>query len=132
MYKMYANAPPIQHGNKFPLSTKQSRARLSNHCISLFHRLGAGGKPPFGGPLDPGLELGPSDGAGAGRMGRFMMFWLELLEDVRAGYEGRGGAGAFTEPLAACILRSAEPLRSGGDRSRSFSFMVAAGAVGAR
>ena len=56
----------------------------SNYCTSLFQRRGAGGNTPFsGGPLDPGLEFGPSEG-GAGRMGRFMTFWLELL-DVRAG-----------------------------------------------
>jgi len=70
-------------------------------CTSLFHLLGAGGKPPFGGgPLDPGLECGPSDGAGAGRMGSDMMFWLVVLvlDDVRVGY-GRGGAGALLDPL---------------------------------
>jgi hypothetical protein len=118
----------------------------TNYCTSLFHLLGAGGKPPFAGPLDPGLELGPSDGAGAGLMGRFMMFWPELLDDVRAGY-GRGGAGAdagagacaLLEPFDTCDLTSAGSLLSGSLRSgggaagsRSFSFMVAAGAVGAR
>lgn len=60
-----------------------------------------------------------------------MMFCAELLDDVRAGYEGRGGAGAFTEPFCTCALMSAEPRRSDG-ASRSFSLMVAAGAVGAR
>ena len=49
-----------------------------SYCTSLFHRLGAGGSPPFVGtfanPLDPGLEFDPSDGAGAGLIGRFMMF----------------------------------------------------------
>jgi hypothetical protein len=59
----------------------------------LFHLLGAGGNPPFGGPLDPGLEPGPSCGGGAGLMGRFIVCWLVLL-DVRFGYDGLGGAGA--------------------------------------
>jgi hypothetical protein len=56
-----------------------------------------------------------------------------VLEDVRVG-NGRGGAGAFTDPFETCVLRSADPRRSGGGAagSRSFSFMVAAGAVGAR
>lgn len=94
----------------------------------MFHLLAGGGIPPFVGPLELGLEFDPSDGAGAGRMGKFITFWLVLL-DVRTGYEGRGGAGAVTEPLAAW---EAEPLLSAGGVSRSFSLIVAAGAVGAR
>lgn len=48
-----------------------------SYCTSLFHRLDAEGRPPpvggpFASPLDPGLEFDPS--AGAGLIGRFMMF----------------------------------------------------------
>lgn len=105
--------------------------KFLTHCTSLFHLLGAGGRPPIPAPLDdPGREFEPSDGTGAGLMGRLIMFWLELLE-VRAGYAGRGGAGA-DEPFCACCLRSAEPLLSGFACSWSFSLIPAAGAAGAR
>lgn len=61
-------------------------------------------------------------------MGRFIT--LPLL-DVRVGYEGRRGAGSCS-PLATLCLGSLESRLWGGDRSRSFSLMVAAGAAGAR
>lgn len=90
---------------------------------SPFHRLGAGGKPPFGGAL----TCGDVPGAGAGRIGRDMTFWpLEAL-DVREGYAGRGGADA--EPFESECLCS---LLVGGDRSRSFSRTADEGAEGAR
>lgn len=79
------------------------------------------------GPRLPGLLPGPSTD-GAGRIGRFMT--LELL-DVRVGYEGRRGAGSGS-PLATLCLGSLDSRLWGGDRSRSFSLMSAAGAVGAR
>lgn len=97
----------------------------------MFHRLGAGGKLPFGGPLESGLDIVPSDGAGAGLIGRFITFWVVLLE-VRAGYRGRGGAGAEAGILGTCDLASTEALFAGGDGSRSFSLMVADGGAGAR
>lgn len=45
---------------------------LLNQRTSSLYRLGAGGSPP--GPLELGLEFDPSDGAGAGLIGRLMMF----------------------------------------------------------
>lgn len=117
-------------------NSTRSPAKLDySYCTSLFHRLGAGGRFPFvgalgGGPLDEGLEFEPSDGCGAGLIGRFITFWPVLL-DVRTGYDGRGGADPW--PFEGCCgLMSLESLLVGGDRSRSFSLMVADGAAGAR
>jgi hypothetical protein len=56
---------------------------------------------------------------------------LVLLE-VRAGYEGLGGAGADMEPLDVCDFTSAEPLLSVDGRSLSCSLMLAADGAGAR
>lgn len=61
-------------------------------------------------------------------MGKFMT--LLLLED-RLGYEGLRGAGSGS-PFATLCLGSFESRLEGGERSRSFSLMVAAGAAGAR
>jgi hypothetical protein len=56
-----------------------------------------------------------------------------VLLDVRAGYEGRGGAGADMEPLDVCDLTSADPLRStAGFSCLSCSLMLAAEGAGAR
>jgi hypothetical protein len=56
-----------------------------SYFTSLFHLLGAGGRPPLGGPL----VWGELAGGGAGLMGKDMMFCpLDALE-VRAGYDGR-------------------------------------------
>jgi hypothetical protein len=65
-----------------------------------------------------------------------MTFWpwfMLVLLDVRAGYEGRGGAGADMEPLDVCDLTSADPLRSmAGFSCLSCSLMLAAEGTGAR
>ena len=117
----------------FPLHHPPTSKRCQIYCTSLFHRLGCGGNPFAEGPLLPGLLLGLLPGPstdGAGRMGRFMTFALLLL-DVRVGYEGRRGAGSGS-PLATLCLGSFESRLEGGERSRSFSLMVAAGAAGAR
>lgn len=82
------------------------------------------------GPRDDGLELWPSDGWGAGLIGRFIVFWLVLLE-VLAGYDGRGGADPWLLE-GCCGFISLESRLVGGDCSRSFSLMVAEGAAGAR
>jgi len=99
------------------------------YCTSLFHLLGCAGNPFGTGPLEPGLEPEPSTG-GAGRMGKFMTLTLEVL-GVREDCEGRRGA-ASASPFATLCLGSFESRFEGGDRSRSFSLMVAAGAAGAR
>lgn len=122
--------------DKSPNVYLQNQKRMISYCgTSLFHLLGAGGSPATGAPRDdPGLELGPSDGAGAGRIGRFMTFWppMLVLLEVRAGYWGRGGAGADMEPLGVCDRTSAEPLLSMDGFSLSCSLMLAAEGAGAR
>lgn len=55
-----------------------------------------------------------------------------MLLDVRAGYEGRRGAGADMDPFDECDLTSAEPLRSTDGFSLSCSLMLAAEGAGAR
>jgi hypothetical protein len=138
VYSLYLNHH-LKRAIKSGLPTKPSDRNTETWmvycCTSLFHRLGAGGSPPRGGPRDPGLELGPSDGAGAGLMGKLITFGLPMfvLLEVRAGYEGRGGAGPDMEPLDLCDLTSAaEPLLSIDGFSLSCSLMLAAEGAGAR
>jgi hypothetical protein len=74
---------------------------IPDHYTSLFHRLGAGGRPPLGAegrPLFGGL--GEPIGGGAGRIGKDMTFCpLDVLATLadRGGCAGREGVDA--EPL---------------------------------
>lgn len=72
-----SNCTAVPEDNRSSLHINKTRLDpilqpLCSHITCTPYRLGAGGSPP--GPLELGLELGPSDGAGAGLMGKDMMF----------------------------------------------------------